>query len=161
MAGCDARPGYPLDRTVRRDRRSCDPFRTAPPWPAETTLRRRAGVPGGGAGAAGCPQRASLAADVLRAARAPVPVPAETAWLPQAAQSCGAAAGRGDRSPGPAVAVLVRPGTADRRHPGAVRQLAGDRQALGAGRMGALRVLRRAFPVLPGAEAVPAHHPGR
>ena len=62
MAGCDARPGYPLDRTVRGDRRPCDPFGRVPPWPAEAAVGRRAGVPGGGAGAAGCPQRASLAA---------------------------------------------------------------------------------------------------
>ena len=57
MAGCDPRPGYPLDRTVRGDRRPRDPFRPAPPWPAETTVRRRAGVPGGGPGAAGRPSR--------------------------------------------------------------------------------------------------------
>src|ERR1700746_3046976 len=107
MAGCDARPGYPPDRTVRRDRRSCDPVRPAPPWPAEAIVGRRAGVPGGGSGAAGRPVGASLAADVLRAAGGPVPVPAETARLPQAAQGRGAAAGRGDRSPGPAVAGLA------------------------------------------------------
>ena len=161
MAGCDARPGYPLDRTVRGDRRPCDPFGRVPPWPAEAAVRRRAGVPGGGAGAAGRPQRAPLAAAVLRAARAPVPVPAETARLPQAAEGSRAAAGRGDRSPGPPVAVLVRPGAADRRDPGAVRRLPGDGPALRAGRVGALRLLRGAFALVLGAEAVPDHHPGR
>src|SRR5580658_10828565 len=89
MVGCDARPGYPLDRTVRGDRRPRDPFRPAPSWPAETTVRCRAGVPGGGAGAAGRPVGASLAADVLRAAGAPVPLPAQAARLPQALKAAG------------------------------------------------------------------------
>ena len=44
--------------------------------------------------------RASLAADLLRPARAPVPAPSETARLSQAAQGGRAAAGYGDRSPG-------------------------------------------------------------
>src|ERR1700712_5579497 len=118
MAGCDARPGYPLDRTVRGDRRPRDPFRPAPRWPAETTVRRRAGVPGGGPGAARRPVGASLAADVLLPAGPPVPLPAETARLPQAPQGGRTAAGCGDGSPGPAVAGLARPGAADRRHPG-------------------------------------------
>src|SRR5690242_19266322 len=56
-----------------------------------------------------------------------------------------AAAGRDAGLPGPRGAVLARPGAADRRHPGAVRPLAGDGQAFGAGRMGCLRVLCRAF----------------
>ena len=161
MAGCDARPGYPLDRTVRGDRRPRDPFGRVPPWPAEAAVGRRAGVPGGGAGAAGCPQRASLAAAVLRAARAPVPLPAGTARLPQTAEESRAAAGRGDRSPGPPVAVLVRPGAADRRHPGTLRRLPGDGPAQRAGRVGALRLLRGALALVLGAEAVPDHHPGR
>jgi hypothetical protein len=161
MIGCDPRPGYPLDRTVRGDRRLRDPFRPAPPWPAQAADRCRAGLPGRGAGAAGRPQRASLAADVLRPAGPPVPVPAEPARLPQAAEGGRAAAGRGDGSPGPPVAVLVRPGAADRCHPGAVRRLPGDRQALRPGRVGALRLLRRAFALVLGAEAVPDHHPGR
>src|SRR5919108_6270403 len=108
MIGCDPRPGYPPDRTVRGDRRSRDPFRPAPPWPAETAVRRGAGVPGGGAGAAGRPVGASLAAPVLRAAGAPVSLSAETARLPQAAQGGGAAAGHGAGSPAPPVAGLVR-----------------------------------------------------
>src|SRR5487761_1870074 len=75
MVGCDPRPGYPPDRTVRGDRRPPDPFWPAPAWPAETAVGRGIGVPGGGAGAAGRPQRALLAADVLRPAGPPVPVP--------------------------------------------------------------------------------------
>src|SRR5579863_5783598 len=150
MIGCDSRPGCPLDRTVRGDRRPRDRFGPAPGWPAETADRCRAGVPGRGAGPARGPVGASLAADVLRPAGAPVPLPAQTARLPQAAQGCGTAAGRGDRSPGPPVAVLARPGAADRCHPGAVRRLPGDRQAVRAGRVGALRVLRGAFALVLG-----------
>src|SRR6185437_1436533 len=79
MVARDCRPGSPPDGTVRADRRSCDSLRAAPSWPAEEALRCRTGVPGRDAGAAGRPQRASLAADVLRPARAPVPVPAAPA----------------------------------------------------------------------------------
>jgi hypothetical protein len=161
MIGCDSRPGYPPDRTVRGDRRSRDPFGPAPAGRAEAAVRCRAGVPGGGAGAAGRPVGASLAAGVLRPAGPPVPVPAETARLPQAAQGGRAAAGRGDGSPGSPVAVLVRPGAADRCDAGAVRGLAGDGAAVRAGRMGALRLLRGPFALVLGAEAVPDHHPGR
>src|SRR6202034_233874 len=155
MIGCDARPGCPLDRTVRGDRRSRDPIWPAPARPAQEAVRRGAGVPGGGSGAAGRPVRASLAADVLRPARAPVPVPAASAGLPQAAEGGGAAAGRGDGPPGPPVAVVARPGPADRRHPGAVRHLPGDRPPLRAGRLGGLWVLRGAFALVLGLEAVP------
>ena len=41
----------------------------------------------------------------------------------------GATAGRGYCSPGPAVAGLVRPGAADRRHPGAVPRVLGNGSA--------------------------------
>src|SRR5260370_24608041 len=53
MIDCDERPGHPLDRTVGGDRRSRGHPRPAWPGPAETADRRRAGLPGGGAGAAG------------------------------------------------------------------------------------------------------------
>ena len=56
------------------------------PGPAETTVGCRAGVPDGGAGAAGHPVGASLATNVLQAAGAPVPVPAASALPPQAAE---------------------------------------------------------------------------
>ena len=115
MIDCDERPGHPLDRTVRGDRRSRGAARPARPGPAQALVGCRADLPGGSAGAAWRPQRASLAADVLRPAGALVPVPAEPARLPQAGEESRAAAGRGDRPPGPPVAVLVRPGAADRR----------------------------------------------
>jgi hypothetical protein len=41
--------------------------------------------------------------------------------------------------------------------PGAVRRLPADREALGAGRVGELRVLRSPVPLVLGAEAVPDH----
>src|SRR5580700_6078636 len=142
MIGCDPRPRYPPDRTVRRDRRSRDPFWPATAGPAQAVVRCGDGVPGRGASAAGRPVGASLAAGVLRPAGPPVPVPAETARLPQAAQGGGAAAGRGNGSSGPPVAVLVRSGAADRCDPGAVRGLPGDGTAVRAGRVGALWLLR-------------------
>src|SRR2546430_8104720 len=55
MIDCDERPGHPLDRTVCGDRQSCDPARPSWPGSAQAAQRCRAGVPGGGAGAAGCP----------------------------------------------------------------------------------------------------------
>jgi hypothetical protein len=69
------------------------------PGPAETTVRCRAGVPGGGPGAA--------------------------------------------------------------RRPVGAQHLAGDRQALGVGRLGRLRVPRVALALALGPEAVPGHGPGR
>jgi len=63
MVARDCKPRHPPDGTVCADRRSRDPLWPAAAWPAEEALRCRAGLPGGGAGAAGCPQRASLAAD--------------------------------------------------------------------------------------------------
>jgi hypothetical protein len=161
MVARDCKPGSPPDGTVCADRRSRDPLRPARAWPAEEAVRLRAGVPGGRPGAAGRPVGAPLAADVLRPARAPVPVPAETAGLPQAAQGGRAAAGHGAGLPGPRVPVVARPGPADRRHPRALRHLAGDGPPLRAGRMGRLRVLRGALALVLGAEAVPDHHPGR
>src|SRR5271169_3585770 len=110
MVACDCRPGNPPDGTVRADRRSCDPLRPAPAGTAEEAVRCRAGVPGGGAGAAGRPVGASLAADVLRPAGAPVPVPAEAARLSQAAEGRCAAAGGSAGLPGPRGAVVAGPG---------------------------------------------------
>src|SRR5215467_3138181 len=107
MVARDCRPGSPPDGTVRADRRSCDPLWPASAWPAQETLRCGTGVPGGGAGAAGRPVRASLAADVLRAVGAPVPLFAAPARLSQAAQSGRAAAGGGAGLPGPRGAVVV------------------------------------------------------
>ena len=50
----------------------------------------------------------------------------------------------------------------DRRlHPGRVRPVPGDRQALGPGRLGRVRLLRLALPLLLGAAAAPAVHPAR
>jgi hypothetical protein len=56
-------------------------------------------------------------------------------------------------------AGLARPGPADRRHPGALRRVAGDGAPERAGRVGRLRVLRRALALVLGPEAVPDHHP--
>src|SRR5262252_9932240 len=151
MVARDCRPGSPPDGTVRADRRSCDPLGPAPAWPAQEALRCGTGVPGGGAGAAGRPVGASLAAAVLRPARAPVSLPAAPARVSQAAQGGRAAAGSGAGLPGPRGAVVVGGGAADRRHPGAVRHLAGDGETLGAGRVGELRVLRGPFALVLGA----------
>ena len=93
MVARDCRPRHPPDGTVCADRRPCDPLGPAWPGPAEEAVRCRAGVPGGGAGAAGRAVGAPLAAAVLRPARAPVPLPAASARLPQAAQ------GRRDEPP--------------------------------------------------------------
>src|SRR5262249_50074473 len=153
MVARDCKPGSPPDGTVCADRRSCDPLRPAQAWPAEEAVRCRAGVPGGGPGAAGRPVGAPLAADVLRAAGALVSVPAAPARLSQAAEGRRAAAGSGDGLPGPRVPVVVRPGPADRCHRGAVRHLAGNGPPLRAGRVGELRVLRGACALVLGAEA--------
>jgi hypothetical protein len=52
------------------------------------------------------------------------------------------------------------PGATDRRDAGTLRHLPGDGPAVRAGRVGALRVQRRAFALVLGTEAVPGHHPG-
>src|SRR5436190_5776162 len=108
MVARDCRPGSPPDGTVRADRRPRDPLGPAQARPAEEAVRCRAGMPGRGASAAGCPVGTPLAADVLRPAGAPVPVPAEPAGLPQAAQGGGTAAGHGAGLPGAGDAVVAR-----------------------------------------------------
>ena len=55
MVARDCRPRHPPDGTVCADRRSGDPSGPSAAGPAEEAVRCRAGVPGGGAGAAGCP----------------------------------------------------------------------------------------------------------
>src|SRR5712671_3839493 len=70
-------PGYrrrhPPEGTVRADRRSRDPLGAAASRSSQAAVGCWAGMRGGSPGAAGRPQRASLAADVLRPTRAPVP----------------------------------------------------------------------------------------
>jgi len=161
MAARDCRPGNPPDGTVCADRRSCDPLRPAHAWAAEEAVGRRAGVPGRRPGAAGRPVGAPLAADVLRPAGPPVPLPAASARLSQAGQGRRPAAGHGDRLPGPRGALVARPGAADRRDPGAMRCVAGDGPPVGAGRLGRVRVLPCALALVLGPEALPGHHPGR
>lgn len=51
MIGRDSRTGHPSARTVRRDRRSCDPNRQPPTELTGVPVGRRAGLPNGGAGA--------------------------------------------------------------------------------------------------------------
>src|SRR5208282_2653422 len=140
---------------------SCGSAASRPEPPArspEEAGRCRVGVPGGGAGAAGRPLRASLAADVLRAAGAPVPLFAEAAGLPQAGQGGRTADLPGHLVAGHVVPVVGGRPAAARRDPGAVRHLAADGPALRPGRAGELRLLRRALALVLGPEAVPAHH---
>ena len=160
MIDCDGRPGHPLDRTVRGDRRSCG-LASPGPGPAAEADRCGAGLPGGGAGAAGVRPRAPVDPVRLLPARAPVPLPAEPARLPQAAEGRGAAAGRGDQPPGPGQPVVVRFAAAAGCHPHPVRGLARDGQAQRDRRYRQLWVLRRPYPLLLGAEALPAVRPGR
>src|SRR5690348_16044040 len=82
----DNKPGHPPDGTVCADRRPHHRIGPAAAGAAEEAVRCRAGVLGGGASAARGAVGASLAADVLRAAGAPVPLPAQAAWLSQAGQ---------------------------------------------------------------------------
>ncbi len=158
MVVCDDRPGHPPDGTVCADRRPWGPLWPAPSWPAQEAVRCRIGVPGGGAGAAGRAQRASLAADVLRAAGAPVPVPAAPARLSQALEGGGPADLHGHGVSGHGVPVVGRRAAADRCHPGAVRRLAANGAPVRAGRVGELRLLRCAFALVLGPEAVCDHH---
>src|SRR6476661_6885825 len=158
MIARDCRPRHPPDGTVRADRRSRPRTWPAPARSSEEAVRCRAGVPGGGAGAAGRPVRASLAAAVLRAAWPSVPVPAEAARLSQAAEGSRAADLQHHAAPGDAVPVVGRRPAAVRCHPGAVRYLPADGPPQRAGRAGELWLLRRALALVLGAEAVPAHY---
>jgi len=56
---------------------------------------------------------------------------------------------------------VVRRRLGRRFHPGGMRPLPRDRQALGPGRMGGIRVLRQPFALLLGAAPAPAVHPAR
>ena len=131
MIARDCRPGSPPDGTVRADRRSRDPLGPAPAWAAEEAVGRRAGLPGRGPGAAGRPVRTPLAAQYCGDARLghlfpdPPHQPERHKRLKAAAPLLAAVLDYGRERP-----VLARPGPADRRHPTAVRELAGDRQAV-------------------------------
>ena len=160
---CDERPRRPPDRTVCAGRRSC--------------RARRAGR--GHAPRLSDGELITLAvAQVLLGFhderrwfrrcsprpgwRAPVPLPAEAAGLPQACSKDAPAAAVPRRSgTGAAVPVVVRPAAADRRHPGAVRHLAGDGQALRPGRVRRLRLLRRHSRYYWGLRLYLIYHPGR
>ena len=160
MDVCDDEPRCPPHRTVCDRRRPCRRTGAATARAAETAHRRRARVPGRGAGAAWRTKRTSLAANVLRPASAPVPVSAQTARLPQADQGRRRVDQHGHAVPGRAVPVLGRRPAAGRRHTHPVRRLPGDCQTLAAGRNRQLRLLRGAFPLVLGPEAVSDHHPG-
>src|SRR5579859_5726876 len=153
------KPQHPPDGTVCADRRPHHRIGPAAAWPAEEAVGCRTGVPGGGPGAAGRPVGASLAAAVLRAAGPPVSLPAAAAGLPQAGEGGSAADLQGHDVSGQLVPVAGQRSAAAGCDPGAVRHLAGDGPAVGAGRVGELRLLRLPFPLVLGAEAVPDQHP--
>src|SRR4051812_38907744 len=108
MVARDCRPRYPLDRTVRADRRPRHLADSAAAGTAEAAVRCRAGLSGGGPGPARRPLGAPLAATVLWTAGAPVSVPAPPARLSQAGQGRGAADQPGRAGAGRAVPVLGR-----------------------------------------------------
>ena len=160
MIDCDNRPRYPSDRTVRGGRRPCDPVRPARP---------------------GRPKRLSDAELVcLAVAQVLLGARSEHHWLRLCYGRLGQLFPYLPKQPGyhkrlkaaapllaaamdtwPASARRGRPAAAAGCHAGAVRYLPGDGQTLGSGRVGGLRVLRVAFALVLGAEAVPGHHRGR
>src|SRR5262249_45728206 len=103
----------------------------------------------------------SLAPDVLRAAGAPVPVLAQAAGLSQAAQGRRAADLPDHDLSGQAVPVVGGRSAAAGCHPGPLRRLAPDGQALRPGWVGDLRLLRRALALVLGPEAVSAGYSRR
>jgi hypothetical protein len=158
------RPGHPRDRTVRHHRRTAAASTAAGPMAAQgghpaQAQRRRTGNPGGHASPARIHLRGPLAAPRQPSPAPPVPLPAPPGWLQQAPPPGGdAAAARypGDRQ---------RHRPVDRRrldrrlHPGGVRPLPGDHQALGTGRLGSIRLLRQPLALLLGAAAASGLHP--
>jgi hypothetical protein len=140
--------GHPRDRTVRQDRRAAaasaaaGAMAAARGHPAQAQ-RRRAGHPGGHAGPAGLHLRGPLAPPRQAPPAPPVPLPAPAVGLQQApAWRRRAAAPR--RPGGRQRHRAVERRRVDRRlHAGGVRPLPGDRQALGAGRVGPVRLLRQ------------------
>src|SRR6266571_1965389 len=114
----DRRPGHSSDRTVRGTDRPDHPRTTGwPAWPApwaRPTLcghRRRAGLPGRGAGAVALQRRAPLAAGGAHPGRAPVPPAAVPARLQPPPARCRLAAGAALRwlaDHTPATAELLR-----------------------------------------------------
>jgi hypothetical protein len=142
-AVCDRRPGHSSDRTVRGVDRPDHPHPSerAARWarPASGAHRRRAGLPGRGAGPAALRRRTPLAAGRTRKGRAPVPPAAVPARRqPSAARRRLAAGGRA------ALAGRGHPGhrraaAAAGRHPGELWPLADHRHPVGPGRLGRLR----------------------
>lgn len=118
--------------------------------------RQRADHAGRSPGVVGLSRRTPL--DPARAQRSPVaghvPVPAAAVGLPQAVEVGAAVAVHGDPHPGHALPVPVRRHVDHRRHPRALRHVPGNGEALRPGRARRLRLLRVAFPLVPGPQAV-------
>src|SRR6266699_1157328 len=160
------RPGHPRHRTVRHHRRPAGA--TTPPGPVAASggdrtqaHRCRTGHPGGHASPAGVYLRGPLAAPRQSPPTPPVSLPARAVRLQQApAPHRRAAAPRDPRH-------RYRHGAVDRRrvdrglHPGGVRSLAGDRQALRSGGVGPVRLVRQPLALLLGVAAASGVHPAR
>src|SRR5439155_10661334 len=116
---------------------------------------------GGRADPAAVPLRAPVPAPGRPAARASVPLHPAAAWLQQAAQVARARDLPGYRAAGAPLAIVLRADPVVGLHSGSVRPVSRDPQALRAGRLGRLRLLRLALPLLLGIAALSALRPGR
>ena len=116
---------------------------------------------GGRADPAAVPFRAAVPAPGRPAALPPVPLHPSAIGLQQAAAVARAGDLPGHRAPGPPLAVFLRSHPVAGLHAGPVRPTPRDPQALGAGRLGRLRLLSLAFALLLGTAALPALRPGR
>jgi hypothetical protein len=156
---CEQRTEHPPDCTVCVDRRSRGGG-SRRSWPGAPAVRQRADHLGGGPGVAGVSLRTPLdpACPQQRPVAGHVSLPARPVGLPQAVEKRSTVALQGDPHPGRVLPVVVRRPVDDRRHPGALRHVARDGATLGVGRACRLRLLRVAFPLVLGAQALPGVH---
>jgi len=152
---CAHRSGHPRHRTVRHHRRCPEDRAGTVPMAAEgrhraEAHRRRTAHPGGHAGAAWLPVGGPLAAVRPHRTAAAGSLPAQAAGLQQAPASGGAAAAVLHPGAGNRHRPVGRRRVDRRLHPGGVRPVHPDSQALGAGGVGRLRLLRIALALLTG-----------
>jgi hypothetical protein len=154
------RPGHPRDRTVGQDRRAAAASTAASAMAANgrhrtQAQRRRTGHPGRPPSPARLHLRGPLAALCRPPPAPPVPLPAPPGWLQQAPAPGGWAVAPCHPGCRHRHQPVDRRRLAGRLHPGGVWPLAGDHQALGAGRVGPIRLLRQPFALVLGAAAAP------
>lgn len=156
---CDDRSEHPLDRTVREGRRR--DRGNSMHRQAAVAERLRTRLPGGGTGHARLPLRGPLAALREQALVGHVSVSAPAGGLQQAPPRSASADQAHDPGTRDGHRLLDGHSVDHRFHSSPVRDITTNRPAVGLGRLGQLRLLRVALPLLLGPSVVPGLYSDR